>query len=73
MWKFVQGLSPQWKVRLLSSPCFKALEEFIIEFSQKKIVDFVMGESLRCGEKKHSGAKCAKSVFGKNCAKVPIL
>jgi hypothetical protein len=28
---------------------------------------------LRCGEKKHSGAKCAKSVFGKNCAKVPIL
>jgi hypothetical protein len=28
---------------------------------------------LRCGEKKHSGAKCAKNVFGKNCAKVPIL
>ncbi len=50
--KFVQGLSPQWKVSLLSCPCFKALEEFIIEFTQKIIVDFVMGEFLHCGEKR---------------------
>jgi hypothetical protein len=58
---------------LLSCPCFKALEEFIIEFTQKIIIDVVVGEFLHCGEKKNSGAKCTKSVFGKNCAKVAIL
>ncbi len=67
------GFESSGESQVLSCPCFKGLEEFIIAFTQKIIITFVMGEFLHCGEKKNSGAKSAKSVFGKNCAKVAIL
>ncbi len=67
------GFESSVESQVTKFPLFQSFRRIHYRIQPKKIVDFVMGEALRCGEKKHSGAKCAKSDFGKNCAKVAIL
>ncbi len=67
------GFESSVESQVTKFPLFRSFRRIHYRIQPKKIVDFVMGESLCFAEKKHSGAKCAKSVFGKNCAKVAIL